>query len=124
MTLYHTETLRYLTEEPKSILFLIVLCGMVALAIVFGFMFFNHERPDFAFSKRQIAGVAVVSYLVLFVGLMFHRDTVMEHNQDATIHYMVKLDDNRRMQLINQANKLPEGDYVKALVIQAEQYFK
>lgn len=122
--MYHTETLRYLTEEPKSILFLIVLCGMVALAIVFGFVFFNHERPDFAFSKRQIAGVAVVSYLVLFIGFMFHRDTVMEHNQDATIHYMVKLDDNRRMQLINQANELPEGDYVKALVIQAEQYFK
>ena len=122
--MYHTETLRYLTEEPKSILFLIVLCGMVALAIVFGFVFFNHERPDFAFSKRQIAGVAVVSYLVLFVGFMFHRDTVMEHNQDATIHYMVKLDDNRRMQLINQANELLEGDYVKALVIQAEQYFK
>ena len=122
--MYHTETLRYLTEEPKSILFLIVLCGMVALAIVFGFVFFNHERPDFAFSKRQIAGVAIVSYIVLFVGFMFHRDTVMEHNQDATIHYMVKLDDNRRMQLINQANELPEGDYVKALVIQAEQYFK
>lgn len=122
--MYHTETLRYLTEEPKSILFLIVLCGMVALAIVFGFVFFNHERPDFAFSKRQIAGVAVVSYVVLFVGFMFHRDTVMEHNQDTTIHYMVKLDDNRRMQLINQANELPEGDYVKALVIQAEQYFK
>jgi hypothetical protein len=122
--MYHTETLRYLTEEPKSILFLIVLCGMVALAIVFGFVFFNHERPDFAFSKRQIAGVAVVSYLVLFIGFMFHRDTVMEHNQDATIHYMVKLDDNRRMQLINQANELPEGDYVKALVIQAETYFK
>lgn len=122
--MYHTETLRYLTEEPKSILFLIVLCGMVALAIVFGFVFFNHERPDFAFSKRQIAGVAIVAYIVLFVGFMFHRDTVMEHNQDATIHYMVKLDDNRRMQLINQANELPEGDYVKALVIQAEQYFK
>ena len=96
--MYHTETLRYLTEEPKSILFLIVLCGMVALAIV--------------------------AYVVLFVGFMFHRDTVMEHNQDATIHYMVKLDDNRRMQLINQANELPEGDYVKALVIQAETYFK
>lgn len=122
--MYHTETLRYLTEEPKSILFLIVLCGMVALAIVFGFVFFNHERPDFAFSKRQIAGVAIVAYIVLFIGFMFHRDTVMEHNQDATIHYMVKLDDNRRMQLINQANELPEGDYVKALVIQAEQYFK
>lgn len=122
--MYHTETLRYLTEEPKSILFLIVLCGMVALAIVFGFVFFNHERPEFAFSKRQIAGVAIVTYIVLFVGFMFHRDTVMEHNQDATIHYMVKLDDNRRMQLINQANELPEGDYVKALVIQAEQYFK
>lgn len=122
--MYHTETLRYLTEEPKSILFLIVLCGMVALAIVFGFVFFNHERPEFAFSKRQITGVAIVAYIVLFVGFMFHRDTVMEHNQDATIHYMVKLDDNRRMQLINQANELPEGDYVKALVIQAEQYFK
>lgn len=122
--MYHTETLRYLTEEPKSILFLIVLCGMVALAIVFGFVFFNHERPEFAFSKRQIAGVAIVAYVVLFVGFMFHRDTVMEHNQDTTIHYMVKLDDNRRMQLINQANELPEGDYVKALVIQAEQYFK
>ena len=122
--MYHTETLRYLTEEPKSILFLIVLCGMVALAIVFGFVFFNHERPEFAFSKRQIAGVAIVAYIVLFVGFMFHRDTVMEHNQDTTIHYMVKLDDNRRMQLINQANELPEGDYVKALVIQAETYFK
>ena len=122
--MHHTETLRYLTEEPKSILFLIVLCGMVALAIVFGFVFFNHERPEFAFSKRQIAGVVVVSYIVLFIGFMFHRDTVMEHNQDVTIHYMVKLDDNRRMQLINQANELPEGDYVKALVIQAEQYFK
>ena len=122
--MYHTETLRYLTEEPKSILFLIVLCGMVALAIVFGFVFFNHERPEFAFSKRQIAGVVVVSYIVLFVGFLFHRDTVMEHNQDVTIHYMVKLDDNRRIQLINQANELPEGDYVKALVIQAEQYFK
>lgn len=122
--MYHTETLRYLTEEPKSILFLIVLCGMVALAIVFGFVFFNHERPDFAFSKRQIAGVAVVSYLVLFVGFMFHRDTVMEHNQDATIHYMVKLDEGQRSQLMRQANELPEGDYVKALVIQAEQYFK
>lgn len=122
--MYHTETLRYLTEEPKSILFLIVLCGMVALAMVFAFVFFNHERPEFAFSKRQIAGVAIASYIVLFVGFMFHRDTVMEHNQDTTIHYMVKLDDNRRMQLINQANELPEGDYVKALVIQAEQYFK
>ena len=122
--MHHTETLRYLTEEPKSILFLLVLCGMVALAIVFGFVFFNHERPEFAFSKRQIAGVVVVSYIVLFVGFLFHRDTVMEHNQDVTIHYMVKLDDNRRMQLINQANELPEGDYVKALVIQAEQYFK
>ena len=82
------------------------------------------ERPEFAFSKRQIAGVVVVSYIVLFVGFLFHRDTVMEHNQDVTIHYMVKLDDNRRIQLINQANELPEGDYVKALVIQAEQYFK
>ena len=122
--MYHTETLRYLTEEPKSILFLLVLCGMIALAMVFAFVFFNHERPAYAFSKRQIAGVAIVSYIVLFVGFMFHRDTVMEHNQDATIHYMVKLDDNRRMQLINQANELPEGDYVKALVIQAEQYFK
>lgn len=122
--MHHTETLRYLTEEPKSILFLIVLCGMVALAMIAAFVFFNHERPEFAFSKRQIAGVVVVSYIVLFVGFMFHRDTVMEKNQDVTIHYMVKLDDNRRIQLINQANELPEGDYVKALVIQAEQYFK
>ena len=122
--MYHTETLRYLTEEPKSILFLLVLCGMIALAMVFAFVFFNHERPAYAFSKRQIAGVAIASYIVLFIGFMFHRDTVMEHNQDATIHYMVKLDDNRRMQLINQANELPEGDYVKALVIQAEQYFR
>lgn len=122
--MYHTETLRYLTEEPKSILFLLVLCGMVALAIVFGFVFFNHERPQFAFSKRQIAGVAIVSYIVLFVGFMFHRDTIMEKNLDTTIHYMVKLDDERRTQLINQANELPEGDYVKALVIHAEKYFK
>lgn len=122
--MYHTETLRQLTEEPKSMLFLIVLCGMVALAIVFGFVFFNHERPEFAFSKKQIAGVAIASYIVLFVGFLFHRDTVTEHNQDATMHYMVKLDDDRRMQLINQANELPEGDYVKALVIQAERYFK
>ena len=122
--MYHTETLRYLTEEPKSILFLLVLCGMVALAIVFGFVFFNHERPQFAFSKRQIAGVAIVSYIVLFIGFMFHRDTVMEKNLDTTIHYMVKLDDERRTQLINQANELPEGDYVKALVIHSEQYFK
>lgn len=119
--MYHTETLRQLTEEPKSMLFLIVLCGMVALAIVFGFVFFNHERPEFAFSKKQIAGVAIASYIVLFVGFLSHRDTVMEHNQDATMHYMVKLDDDRRMQLINQANELQEGDYVKALVIQAEQ---
>ena len=104
--MYHTETLRQLTEEPKSMLFLIVLCGMVALAIVFGFVFFNHERPEFAFSKKQIAGVAIASYIVLFVGFLFHRDTVMEHNQDATMHYMVKLDDDRRMQLINQANEL------------------
>lgn len=122
--MYHTETLRYLTEEPKSILFLIVLCGMVALAIVFGFVFFNHERPDFAFSKRQIAGVAIVAYIVLFVGFMFHRDTVMEHNQDATIHYMVKLDEGQRSQLMKQADELPMDDYVKALVIQASQYFK
>ena len=122
--MYHTETLRYLTEEPKSILFLIVLCGMVALAIVFAFVFFNHERPAYAFSKRQITGVAIVSYIVLFVGFMFHRDTVMEKNLDTTIHYMVKLDDERRTQLINQANELSEGDYVKALVIHAEQYFK
>lgn len=119
--MYHTETLRQLTEEPKSMLFLIVLCGMVALAIVFGFVFFNHERPEFAFSKKQIAGVAIASYIVLFVGFLFHRDTVMEHNQDTTIHYMVELDDDRHTQLINQANELPEGDYVKALVIQAEQ---
>lgn len=122
--MYHTETLRYLTEEPKSILFLIVLCGMVALAIVFGFVFFNHERPAFAFSKRQIAGVAIVSYIVLFIGFMFHRDTVMEHNQDTTIHYMVKLDEGQRSQLIRQADELPADDYVKALVIQAQQYFK
>lgn len=122
--MYHTETLRYLTEEPKSILFLLIVSAMICIAITLGFVFFNHERPEFAFSKRQIAGVVVVSYIVLFVGLLFHRDTVMEKNQDVTIHYMVKLDDNRRMQLINQANELPEGDYVKALVIQAEQYFK
>ena len=122
--MYHTETLRYLTEEPKSILFLIVLCGMVALAIVFGFVFFNHERPQYAFSKRQIAGVAMTSYIVLFIGFMFHRDTVMEHNQDATIHYMVKLDEGQRSQLMRQADELPMDDYVKALVIQAEQYFK
>lgn len=122
--MYHTETLRYLTEEPKSILFLIVLCGMVALAIVFGFVFFNHERPQFAFSKRQIAGVAIVSYIVLFIGFMFHRDTVMEHNQDATIRYMVKLDEGQRSQLMKQADELPTDDYVKALVIQAEQYFR
>ena len=122
--MYHTETLRYLTEEPKSILFLIVLCGMIALAMVFAFVFFNHERPAYAFSKRQIAGVAIVSYIVLFVGFMFHRDTVMEKNLDTTIHYMVKLDDERRTQLIRQADELPEGDYVKALVIHAEKYFK
>ena len=122
--MYHTETLRYLTTEPKSILFLLIVSAMICIAITLGFVFFNHERPEFAFSKRQIAGVVVVSYIVLFVGFMFHRDTVMEHNQDVTIHYMVKLDDNRRIQLINQANELPEGDYVKALVIQAEQYFK
>lgn len=122
--MYHTETLRYLTEEPKSILFLLVLSGMVALAMVFAFVFFNHERPAYAFSKRQIAGVAIVSYLVLFIGFMFHRDTVMEHNQDATIHYMVKLDEGQRSQLIKQADALPMDDYVKALVIQAEQYFK
>lgn len=122
--MYHTETLRYLTEEPKSILFLLVLSGMVALAIVFGFVFFNHERPQYAFSKRQIAGVAMTSYIVLFIGFMFHRDTVMEHNQDATIHYMVKLDEGQRSQLIKQADELPMDDYVKALVIQAEQYFK
>lgn len=122
--MYHTETLRYLTEEPKSILFLLVLSGMVALAMVFAFVFFNHERPAYAFSKRQIAGVAIVSYIVLFVGFMFHRDTVMEHNQDATIHYMVKLDEGQRSQLMRQADELPMDDYVKALVIQAEQYFK
>lgn len=122
--MYHTETLRYLTEEPKSILFLLVLSGMVALAMVFAFVFFNHERPAYAFSKRQIAGVAIVSYIVLFIGFMFHRDTVMEHNQDATIHYMVKLDEGQRSQLIRQADELPADDYVKALVIQAEQYFK
>ena len=122
--MYHTETLRYLTEEPKSILFLIVLCGMIALAMVFAFVFFNHERPEFAFSKRQISGIVIVSYIVLFIGFMFHRDTVMEHNQDATIHYMVKLDEGQRSQLIRQADELPTDDYVKALVIQAEQYFK
>lgn len=122
--MYHTETLRYLTEEPKSILFLLVLSGMVALAMVFAFVFFNHERPAYAFSKRQIAGVAIVSYIVLFIGFMFHRDTVMEHNQDATIHYMVKLDEGQRSQLIRQADELPADDYVKALVIQAQQYFK
>ena len=122
--MYHTETLRYLTEEPKSILFLLVLSGMVALAMVFAFVFFNHERPAYAFSKRQIAGVAMTSYIVLFIGFMFHRDTVMEHNQDATIHYMVKLDEGQRSQLMRQADELPMDDYVKALVIQAEQYFK
>lgn len=122
--MYHTETLRQLTEEPKSMLFLIVLCAMIVIVIVSGFVFFNHKRPEFAFSKRQIAGVAIASYIVLFVGSLFHRDTVMEHNQDATIQYIVRLDDNRRTQLINQANELPEGDYVKALVIRAEQYFK
>lgn len=122
--MYHTETLRYLTEEPKSILFLLVLSGMVALAMVFAFVFFNHERPQYAFSKRQIAGVAMTSYIVLFIGFMFHRDTVMEHNQDATIHYMVKLDEGQRSQLMRQADELPMDDYVKALVIQAEQYFK
>ena len=122
--MYHTETLRQLTEEPKSILFVIIISAMIVIAIVSGFVFFNHERPGFAFSKRQIAGVAIASYIVLFVGFLFHRDTVMEHNQDATIQYIVKLDDDRRIQLINQANELPEGDYVKALVIQAEQYFK
>ena len=122
--MYHTDTLRYLTEEPKSILFLLVLCSMIALAMVFAFVFFNHERPAYAFSKRQITGVVIVSYIVLFIGFMFHRDTVMEKNLDTTIHYMVKLDDERRTQLINQANELPEGDYVKALVIRTEQYFK
>ena len=119
--MYHTETLRQLTEEPKSILFVIIISAMIVITIVSGFVFFNHERPEFAFSNKQIAGVAIASYIVLFVGFLFHRDTVMEHNQDATMHYMVKLDDDRRMQLINQANELPEGDYVKALVIQAEQ---
>lgn len=122
--MYHTETLRQLTEEPKSMLFLIVLCAMIVIAIVSGFVFFNHEQPEFAFSKKQIAGVAIASYIVLFVGCLFHRDTVMEHNQDATIQYMVRLDDDRRMQLINQANELPEGDYVKALVVRAEQYLR
>lgn len=122
--MYHTETLRQLTEEPKSIMFIIVLCGMIALAMVFAFVFFNHERPAYAFSKRQIAGVAIVSYIVLFVGFMFHRDTVMETNLDTTIHYMVKLSDDQRTQIINQANELPADDYVKTLVIHAEQYFK
>lgn len=122
--MYHTDTLRYLTEEPKSILFLIVLCAMICIAMTLGFVFFNHERPAYAFSKRQITGVVIVSYIVLFIGFMFHRDTVMEKNLDTTIHYMVKLDDERRTQLINQANELPEGDYVKALVIRTEQYFK
>ena len=119
--MYHTETLRQLKEEPKSMLFVIIISAMIVIAIVSGFVFFNHKRPEFAFSKRQIAGVAIASYIVLFVGFLFHRDTVMEHNQDTTIHYIVKLDDDRRIQLINQANELPEGDYVKALVIQAEQ---
>ena len=119
--MYHTETLRQLTEEPKSILFVIIISAMIVIAIVSGFVFFNHKRPECAFSKKQIAGVAIASYIVLFVGFLFHRDTVMEHNQDATIQYLVKLDDDRRIQLINQANELPEGDYVKALVIQAEQ---
>ena len=97
---------------------------MIVIAIVSGFVFFNHKRPEFAFSKRQIAGVAIASYIVLFIGFLFHRDTAMEHNRDTAIHYIVKLDDDRRIQLINQANELPEDDYVKALVIQAEQYFK
>ena len=119
--MYHTETLRQLTEEPKSILFVIIISAMIVIAIVSGFVFFNHKRPEFAFSKRQIVSVAIASYIVLFVGFLFHRDTVMEHNRDTAIHYIVKLDDDRRMQLINQANELPEGDYVKALVIQAEQ---
>ena len=119
--MYHTDTLRQLTEEPKSILFVIIISAMIVIAIVSGFVFFNHKRPGFAFSKRQIVSVAIASYIVLFVGFLFHRDTVMEHNQDATIQYLVKLDDDRRIQLINQANELPEGDYVKALVIQAEQ---
>ena len=122
--MYHTETLRQLTEEPKSILFLIVLCTMIAIAITSGFVFFNYRRPKFAFSKHQITGVVIASYIVLFIGLMFHRDTVMEKNLDTTIHYMVKLDDERRTQLIKQADELPKGDYVKALVIHAEQYFK
>lgn len=119
--MYHTETLRYLTEEPKSIVFVIIISAMIVIAIASGFVFFNHKRPEFAFSKHQIAGVAIASYIVLFAGFLFHRDTVMEHNQDATIQYIVKLDDDRRIQLINQANELPEDDYVKALVIQAEQ---
>ena len=122
--MYHTETLRQLTEEPKSILFVIIISAMIVIAIVSGFVFFNHKRPEFAFSKRQIAGVAIASYIVLFIGFLFHRDTAMEHNRDTAIHYIVKLDDDRRIQLINQANELPEDDYVKALVIQAEQYFK
>lgn len=122
--MYHTETLRQLTEEPKSILFIIIISAMIVIAIVSGFVFFNHKRPEFAFSKRQIVSVAIASYIVLFVGFLFHRDTVMEHNRDTAIHYIVKLDDDRRIQLINQANELPEDDYVKALVIQAEQYFK
>ena len=119
--MYHTETLRQLTEEPKSILFVVIISAMIVIAIVSGFVFFNHKRPEFAFSKRQIVSVAIASYIVLFVGFLFHRDTVMEHNRDTAIHYIVRLDDDRRMQLINQANELPEGDYVKALVIQAEQ---
>lgn len=119
--MYHTETLRQLTEEPKSILFVIIISAMIVIAIVSRFVFFNHKRPEFAFSKRQIVSVAIASYIVLFVGFLFHRDTVMEHNRDTAIHYIVRLDDDRRMQLINQANELPEGDYVKALVIQAEQ---
>ena len=119
--MYHTETLRQLTEEPKSIVFLIVLCTMIAIAIASGFVFFNYRRPEFVFSKHQITGVAIVSYIVLFSGLMFHRNTVMEQNQDTTKHYIETLDSDRRTQFINQVNELPEGDYVKALVIQVAQ---
>ena len=120
--MYHTETLRQLTEEPKSILFLLVLCGMIALAMVFAFVFFNHERPEFAFSKRQIAGVAIVAYSVLFVGFIFHRNTIIEHNREATKQYVEKLGDDKRTQLMKQVNELPADDYVKTLVIQVEQY--
>lgn len=122
--MYHTETLRQLTTEPKSIMFLIILSAMVCIAIAFGFGLFNRKKPEFAFSKRQITGVVVVSYITLFVGFLYHKGLVMERNQDVAIHYVNQLDENRHIQLIKQVDELPDGDYVKALVIQAEQYFK